>query len=385
MSPSKRLTMTVGCVIGVLCLIAPSGWSAPRTRGLLPQPWEGTWSTPGPPLASTLAMDEIGSVAAGYDGHLVALDPQGAALWTTEVAGDDLGNEIALLPHLVIVPTDDRVTALDRATGTVRWERPATKSRVTTGPLGDGTDGVLAATARGEIMLLDAATGDDRVRMTLPAPRPNGAPYVWISEGSAAVAWTGDRSCCHLGGVDLETGALRWHSKITHDSTVPVVHRGRMVVAANRPRDREGAAVAYDIVSGDVAWETPLPGTFGPGLWGDASGNNVVVTNAEGSVLSLDLDVGSSRWTSEPVEPSPEARPKIAGDRVFLTPLNVGVIEIDRTTGEVLQAGPLTPEVYVHYSAGGPGRFELLVGTGVEAAIWAFEPSDAARSAAESR
>jgi len=60
---------------------------------------------------------------------------------------------------------------------------------------------------------------------------------------------------------------------------------------------------------------------------------------------------------------------------VFLTPSNTGAVEIDRSTGAVLGAGPLRPEVYVFDTAGVPGRFELLVGNGLSFAVWAFEPA----------
>ena len=360
--------------------ISRSDRAAAGVRGD-PSAWEGTWSTPGPALASVLAIDAAGSVAAGYDGDVRALDVAGAPLWSAHVEGGDVGNELVLLSDVVVVPSGDRISALERSTGALRWEQPAARSRLAGGVLPDGSEVVLAATPRGELALFEAASGTRRIREMLPTP-PSGAPHVWLSGAAGVVAWSDDGSCCHLGGIDLETGTMRWQAKITHRSTVPVVHRGVVVVATYTRASSTGRATAYDAETGDIRWETPVEGTFGTGLSGDAAGRDVVVANAEGSVIALDVATGRLRWTSEPIEPSDEAHPKIAGARVFLTPLSIGAVEIERRTGEVLASGPFTPDVYVHYSAGAPGRFEVLVGNGFESAVWAFEPP--ARAASES-
>jgi outer membrane protein assembly factor BamB len=154
-----------------------------------------------------------------------------------------------------------------------------------------------------------------------------------------------------------------------------VVHRGLVIVATSPRGPRSARVAARDVATGAVRWSTPVVGRFGPSLFGDAAGTDVVIANRAGSVLSLDVGSGSVHWTSDPVEASDEAHPKIAGGRVFLTPLSAGAVEIDRGSGAVLQSGPFTPEVYVHASAGTADRFEVLVGNGFESAVWAFEPS----------
>jgi outer membrane protein assembly factor BamB len=360
----------------VALVVVAFGASSPVGSGRASVPWEGTWSTPGPALASVLALDREGSVAVGYDGDIRALDPSGAPTWRAHVDGGDVGNAPVLLPGLVVVATADRVTALERASGTVRWERRARRSRIAGGVLADGTATVLAATRQGELLLLDAGSGSTRWRVRVPGAEPSGAPYVWLSGAHAVVAWSTAGSCCEVGAVDLDDGGLTWRTSITNRSTVPVVHRGLVVVAMSARTPSSGRVVAYDAATGTIRWRTPVRGRFGTGLWGDAAGGDVVFVNDAGAVLLLDVARGRLRWTSEPVEPSDEAHPRIAGDRVFLTPLSVGAVEIDRGSGAVLQSGPFTPEVYVHFSAALPDRFEVLVGNGIESAVWAFEPPE---------
>jgi outer membrane protein assembly factor BamB len=192
------------------------------------------------------------------------------------------------------------------------------------------------------------------------------------------MAWSTPGSCCEIAAIDVERDRLAWHASITHRSTVPVIHRGRLIVGTSGHRTGSARVTAYDVATGAVQWRTQVPGRFGTRLWGDAAGDDVVFANDAGSVVSLDVSRGTLRWASEAVEPSGEAHPKLAGDRVFLTPRNVGAVEIDRRTGAVIQSGRFEPDVYVHSSAGLADQFEVLVGNGIESAIWAFGPADAA-------
>ena len=362
------------CVALVAMLCIAHGRPSPAS-GADAEPWEGTWSTPGPALASVLAVDELGTVAAGNDGDVRALDPSGAPIWRSRVDGGDVGNEPALLADLAVVASADRITALERSSGAARWQHRARGGRVAVGALPDGTDVVLVSTARGELALLDAASGALRRTMRLPGSEPSSAPYVWLSGAHGVAAWSTHGTCCTLAAVDLEDGRMSWSRSVTHHSSVPVVHRGLVIVGTSPRGPRSARVAARDVATGAVKWTTPVVGRFGPSLFGDAAGTDVVIANRAGSVLSLDVGSGSLHWTSDPVEASDEAHPKIAGTRVFLTPLSAGAVEIDRSSGAVLQSGPFTPEVYVHASAGTADRFEVLVGNGFESAVWAFEPS----------
>jgi outer membrane protein assembly factor BamB len=357
--------------------VVPSAASAGRG---IDSAWVGAWSAPGPPLASVLAADDLGTVAAGHGGDVRAFDPRGAELWSREVGGRDVGNQPALLPGLVVVASSDRISALDRATGASRWERPASRSRIAAGTSRAGREVVLAATRRGELFLLDATDGSTLVDAAIPGAAPSSAPYVWLNDAMGVVAWSTRRSCCRIGGLDLDRGVLTWQVAITSRSSVPVVHRGKVVVATGRRRVARARVTAYDVRTGDVTWRTRVHGSFETSLWGDAEGDDVVVADAEGSVLALDVGDGTVRWVSEPVEASEEAHPKIAGNRVFLTPLGAGLVEIDRASGRVVQSAPFRADVFVHSSDGARDRFAVLVGDGLRSAVWTFAPPPASGS-----
>lgn len=124
MSATRHRTVVVAAFIAIVVLalstIEPTSSSAAPGD---PEMWPGTWSAPGPEQGSILAADERGSVAAGYDGEIVAVGPDGTELWRSPDGGHEVGNDLVLLPELVVVPSADRITAVDRATGARRWEK----------------------------------------------------------------------------------------------------------------------------------------------------------------------------------------------------------------------------------------------------------------------
>ena len=160
--------------------------------------------------------------------------------------------------------------------------------------------------------------------MRLPGSEPSSAPYVWLSGAHGVAAWSTHGTCCTLAAVDLEDGRMSWSRSVTHNSSVPVVHRGLVIVGTSPRGPRSAVVAARDVATGAVKWTTPVVGRFGPSLFGDAAGTDVVIANRAGSVLSLDVGSGSLHWTSDPVEASDEAHPKIAGTRSSSQPLSAG-------------------------------------------------------------
>jgi outer membrane protein assembly factor BamB len=320
-----------------------------------------------------LAADASGSIAAGFDGDVRAVDAEGDSIWHAHAAGGALDRQPVLTGELAVVPTARRITALDRATGAVRWERRLEGSRVSIGTLRGGLVAVLASTNTGALRLLDAASGSTLLRARVPGPSPSTAPYVWIERGVGVVAWSTRGRCCRVGAVDLGAGRTLWTRWVPRRSSVPVVHAGAIVVATSGDRAASGRAEAFDVSTGSRAWQTPTTGTYGPTFWGDAAGDDVVIADASGAVHAFDVDSGEPRWVSAAVAASDEAHPKIAGERVFLTPRGIGLVEIDRRSGVVVRSGSFSSEVYVFSSARSEARFDLLVGNGLESAIWAYE------------
>jgi outer membrane protein assembly factor BamB len=365
-----RLLIVTALVVG-LALLAPPAHAGERAGAAAP--WAEAWSAAGPPLPSVLAADATGSIAAGFDGEVQALDAEGDAIWRAHAEGGGLDRQPAMTEELVVVPTERRITALDRATGEVRWERRLEGSRVSIGVQPGGGLVVLASTNAGALRLLDAASGSTSLRTRVPGPSPSTAPYVWIERGVGVVAWSTRARCCRVGAIDLRAGTMLWTRWVSRRSSVPVVHAGAIVLATGGDRSGSGRAEAFDVSTGSRTWRTPTTGRYGPTFWGDAAGGDVVIADAGGAVHAFDVGSGEARWVSDPVAAADEAHPKVVGDRVFLTPRGIGLVEIDRGSGSVVQSGSFRSEVYVFSSARSEARFEILVGNGLESAIWAYE------------
>jgi outer membrane protein assembly factor BamB len=358
-------------------VVAPVAASASQDS---PEPWISAWSSIGPPFPSVLVADAQGAVAAGYEGALRTFDADGTLLWSARVGGGTLDRLPALEAESVVVATARRITSLDRMTGARRWMRQVSGSRVTIGELHEGRSVLLVSTERGRLQLLDATSGSTLLRARVPGRSPSTAPYIWIESGVGILAWSTPRRCCRIGAVDLRTGAVRWTRWISRHSSVPVVHAGAVVVATGAGSRRAAVARAFDAATGNVRWQTPISGQYGPTLWGDAAGDDVVIADAEGSLHAFDAPTGAVTWVSEEVVASDEAHPTIAGDRVFLTPEQAALVEIDRRSGDVVQSDSLVPGVTVFSSAGSDTLFQVMVGNGLESVVWAYEAASASGS-----
>jgi outer membrane protein assembly factor BamB len=184
---------------------------------------------------------------------------------------------------------DGSVTAVDAATGEVRWSTEAG------GPIEVPiavADGVVVASVRST----DAATGarlvavhDDGTAAWTYAPRTasllTGTPA--IVDGSV-YATTAD-ALVHA--VALDTGAVLWTSRLTAQSVFPVAITDDAVFAT----DVSGEVYRIDRTTGARVWEHPLNTPLyraGPLVVGD----RVVTATFDGDVVAFDVASGDLVW-----------------------------------------------------------------------------------------
>jgi outer membrane protein assembly factor BamB len=301
------------------------------------------------------AADGEGVVVTFGHSHVVLLDPAGHPRWTVDHPSvRDVASR--LTADAVLVPTEEGLLALDRATGAPRWEARIGE-RANTPVIAGGRavastwDGSLVAfgLADGRVawrvplpgVALGPASGDDRVVVT-----------TWEAEhgaGAGALA------------VDPATGRQRW--------AVPLPEGGvsgpGMVAAAG---ERLAVVIAGDIAahalasdSGEERWSTPLEGAGSPEVVPlDAGRGAVLLGHRLGGLVLLDGADGRVRWKASsdgaavrggPAGPGPEG--------AYALPLD---------DGRLLLAGPerpaqlLDPPGRVSGVASGPGG-TLLVAT----------------------
>ena len=266
---------------------APSPGGAAFPPESLGRRWR--WVAPPPSYVGMPAADDDGVVVTFGHSHVVLLDPSGRPRWTVDHPSV---RDVAarLTPDVVLVPTEEGLLALDRATGVRRW---------------------------------DARIGD---RANTP-----------VVAGGRAVVSTWDGS---LVAVDLAAGQVAWRLPLPGVALGPAAGDDRVVVATWEAEHGSGAgATAVDPATGRQSWAIPLPegGVSGPGLLAANGERLAVVICGDIAAHALALDSGTERW-STPLQGagSPEAVPvDTGGGAVLLAHRLGGLALLDGADGRV--------------------------------------------------
>jgi len=323
-------------LVAALVLLGACGGGARATGG----PPLGTvrWRWRPPPGAS------VGMPVAGADGvaatfshtFVIALRGDGTEEWRARRLG--VREETPLLTReLVVVPADDGLVAIDRATGRVRWDthtggdvqRPDPDDATST-PVGDGAS-VFTCLSRGALVALDAGSGAVRWRTPL-AGRSDGPP---ATDGRTVIAtWDPDEGDGGgIGAFDAVTGQPRSTAPLTGGAVsapalVRIDHGRTLAVTV----DHDLAAKAFDVADGRRVWATRIGGGGSPEVppLGLAHGQTLVADRVGGLTL---LDARGHRLWSTRVHAA-----AVRGGPVG--PVGAGVYALPLYDGKVLLAGP---------------------------------------------
>jgi outer membrane protein assembly factor BamB len=226
-------------------------------------------------------------------------------LWSGKVGGKSERLRLGLRPatdgaRIYAGSYDGQVASFDAETGDKVWS-VKTDLALTAGP-GYG-EGLLAfGTADGLLLLLDAATGQERLR------QPTGSEVLAapaIGSGVVVVRTVDGR----LRGFSATNGATLWSVEqnlpalTLRGNTAPRV-AGTLVISGFN----NGRVGAYEIASGDPAWEVAIANPTGrselerlvdvsAGL--QIVGNDVYVVGYHGRAVGIDLETGVVIWQQE--------------------------------------------------------------------------------------
>jgi outer membrane protein assembly factor BamB len=273
------------------------------------------------------AVDDAGAAATYGHTSLVSFGLDGAVRWEAHRLG--VREEAPLLtPELIVVPADDGLVAVERATGRTRWDTrlgDVASTPVLAGRL------VLTCVSGGALVAVDVDTGAVAWRAALGG-RADGPP---ATDARTAVAtWEPDEG--EHGGVtavDVATGRERWTSPLRAGGV-----SGAALVRANGSRafvvavDDDLAAKAFELGSGRALWTARLGGAGSPELPPVAmAGGRVLVADRLGGLTLLD-GAGHRVWSSPPAGAATRGGlvgPALGGR--YVLPLH---------SGRVLLAGP---------------------------------------------
>lgn len=268
-------------------------------------------------------------------GDVVALDRASGRLLGRTRVGDSVEGALALSENAQTVfaasaAGGPAVSAIDLRDGRERWRWPARsapreerrRAAVLGGVVRAG-DVVVATTARGVTVGLDAATGAERWRHTTrdtlalvrtpPVALPGGA--VLVSDAPAAVV-----------ALDPASGAERWRADAPGPLyAAPTVTGGLVVLTTTR-----GAVVALDAATGAARWRADVPEVR---LSAVAIGDGrIVAGGSDGAVRAWDAATGRALWTWQGPD-AVAATPLVGGGVVWAGTLGRRLVALDAATG----------------------------------------------------
>lgn len=282
-----------------------------------------SWHVPGegrgrPALDGTLVF----FLTAAND--VVAVDARrGHVRWRAPIGPRASADLVTLGPHLavagpVVVGGGFTLVALDRVTGTKRWEFAPPLDHGLGFYLGESFDDVVfAGSSSGALFAVEARTGSPRWRKQVSGPRTTVyAPTVSGSEVAVAFRNFDVREDSGLLVVDRETGVGRW--------------RRRLPPSPDHPA---GTPPAGGPVADEESW---------------------FVSGHDGAVHALSRATGQWRWSSAP-SPHPDFRPVVVASRAVVAgSLSGEVTAYDRLTGaELWRVKPAWASVAFELTAAG--------------------------------
>lgn len=234
--------------------------------------------------------------------RVTAVNPAGAAVWTADLipaadrAGEATGGGIAYDGGSLYVSSGYGVlTALDAATGKVKWTQRLDATGSGTPTVRDGLIYLVAGDDTGWAVKAD--TG--RIAWQI-----SGTPSISNVLGAPAPALTRDLAIFAFGSGDLVAtfrrgGLRRWYASVAGqrkgraaalitDVTGSPVVVGDRVYAGNH----SGRTVAYDVNTGDRIW-TAREGALGP-VW--PAGGSLFAVSDRNQLIRLDANDGTLIW-----------------------------------------------------------------------------------------
>jgi outer membrane protein assembly factor BamB len=297
------------------------------------------------PTAQTNAeWPQAGGNAAKAPGH-VTLSAAPAHVWSASIKGSTPRRRLASAPvigggSLFAVDTDGVVHAFDAATGAPRWaHRIEVENDLRPSNFGGGAsffDGkVYATSGAGDVLALDAATGNEVWRVK-PAGPLRGAPTIAFN---TVYAMTQDNQIFALSSTN---GSLLWQETAASGQSgvfgvaAPAAGQGTVIAGYS-----QGELVAYRYENGRNLWSDALARTSistQVGTLTDVDADPIIdngrvyALGQGGRMAAYELVTGQRLWE---LSLAGISTPAVAGEWVFTLTDDSRLLAIARSTGKV--------------------------------------------------
>jgi outer membrane protein assembly factor BamB len=372
---TARRAVAIAAAAVVVAVGASGCNGAARTGAIHLGAVQWRWRPPRPASVGMPAADGGGIVATFSHLFVVALTPAGTEQWRTRRLG--VREEAPLLtPDLVVVPADDGLVALDRASGRIRWDThlggnvnvPDPDDAASSPALAGGT--VVTTLSGGGLVALDLDSGMVRWRTRL-AGRSEGPP---ATDGNVVVVtWDPEHGDgAGVGAYDAATGTRRWSARL-HGGGVSAP----AVAAGGQPTvvvvDDDLAAKGFDLVDGHRRWVTGVGSAGSPEVPPlPVRDGQVLVADRRAGLTLLD-SAGHRRWTARGRGAAVRGGPAGPAAGIYALPLYDGTVELAGQRGATTVAD--APGGLANGVAVGPGGVLLVSSAqGADNQLVAYRP-----------
>jgi outer membrane protein assembly factor BamB len=200
------------------------------------------------PSRSGLAPLGDGAVFGNEAGRVLRLGPQGAVLWTAELAHEVRWTP-AVAGDMVVVATSADLVGLDAATGARRWRSEVPRPGAALAVL---TTRVHVLTEEGELLALEAASGTLGWRTALGTAlgiHPGSPGRLALAAAEEDWLVLAGPAAVMAVGAD---GSRRWRTAV-HEATGLLVSEGLVWTV-----EQNGRVLALDLETGAVQWQRAL-------------------------------------------------------------------------------------------------------------------------------
>ena len=254
--------------------------------------------------------------ATGSDGDVVRIE-SGRTVWKTRLKTIVSGG-IGIGGNLLVVGTPKgEVIALDASSGDIKW-RVSVNAEVLAPPgVSDGL--VVVRSADSRLFGLDPVDGRRRwvYQRATPSLSLRSSAGVVLESNAILAGFPGGK----LAAISPTNGSLMWEGTVAVPRGATELERMADITSLPVVGARATCAVAYqgrvacfDMSNGSTLWTRDLSSSKGL----DLDDRHVFVTDEKGAVHALDISSGASAWKQDQLASRGTGRPLVSGDQVFV-------------------------------------------------------------------